>query len=60
MGLMSKQHIEALIHEAAARLQQTGKFSFESRRVQIDIPKDRQHGEISSNIALILAKNCPM
>jgi len=49
---MSKQKIEALIQSALQKLQP----SFSLPKITVEIPKDKQHGDFATNIALILAK----
>src|SRR6266571_271165 len=46
-----KQHIEDLIRTALLQLQ------LNSVPIQVDITRDKQHGDYASNIALVLAKS---
>ena len=51
-----KQHIESLVQIAVKQLQESGELPAIPAFIQIDITKDKQHGDFASNIALILAK----
>ncbi|MDR3478036.1 MAG: arginine--tRNA ligase [Gammaproteobacteria bacterium] len=51
-----KQHIEHLIQAALQTLQQQGDLVIDSPRIQIDNVKDKQHGDLACNIAMMLAK----
>ncbi len=51
-----KQHIEHLIHMALTQLLESGELLAIPAFVQIDPVKDKQHGDFSSNIAMVLAK----
>ena len=53
---MSKQHIEQLIQTALHQLRQSNKLTVDVPHVQIDVTKDKQHGDFATNIALVLAK----
>lgn len=51
-----KQHIENLIQTALKQLQETNGLSDALPPIQIDMTKDKQHGDFASNIAMVLAK----
>jgi arginyl-tRNA synthetase len=51
-----KQHIEQLIQAALETLQQQGDLVIGSPRIQIENVKDKQHGDLACNIAMMLAK----
>ena len=53
---MNKQHIEDLIKTALKQLHQDGQLSVDLPSIQIDATKDKQHGDLATNIALVLAK----
>lgn len=53
---MSKQPIEQLIQAALEQLQKIGELTVALPRIQIDLTKDKQHGDFATNIALVLAK----
>jgi len=54
---MAKQYIENLIQSALNQLQQNGMLTAELPAIQVDVTKDKQHGDFASNIALMLAKS---
>lgn len=51
-----KQHIEQLIKTALSQLQQESELGELPALIQIDMTKDKQHGDFASNIAMVLAK----
>lgn len=51
-----KQHIEQLILAALTQLKVDGELSVDFPSIQVDTVKDKQHGDLASNIAMILAK----
>jgi arginyl-tRNA synthetase len=51
-----KQHIESLVQIAVKQMQESGELPAIPAFIQIDLTKDKQHGDFASNIALILAK----
>lgn len=51
-----KQHIEHLINIALKHLQEIEELPGIPAYVQVDVTKDKTHGDFASNIALILAK----
>lgn len=52
-----KHQLINLIKKAIANLQQKGELPAEiTTNIQIDYPRDKQHGDFATNIALILAK----
>jgi arginyl-tRNA synthetase len=53
---MTKQHIEQLLHSALNKLNQDNQLTVAIPSFQIELTKDKQHGDFASNIALILAK----
>ena len=53
---MSKPYIEQLIQTALHQLRQNKKLTVDVPRVQIDVTKDKQHGDFATNIAFVLAK----
>ncbi len=56
---MNKQYIQELVEKAILHLQQSQVLPSDMlvpQSIQIDIPKDRQHGDYATNVALILAK----
>lgn len=53
---MSKKIIEDLIHSALTKLQENGRLPSVAPSIQVDMTKDKQHGDFASNIALIMAK----
>jgi len=52
-----KQHIEQLVQAAIAQLVKQGDLAIELPRVQVDTVKDKQHGDLATNIAMVLAKS---
>ena len=52
-----KQHIENLVHIALRRLQEAGELMAIPAYIQVGEAKDNNHGDFSTNIALILAKS---
>jgi len=57
---MSKQSIEQLVQSALDSLHQSGKLVVPYSVIQIDATKDKQHGDFSCNIAMVLAKAARM
>jgi arginyl-tRNA synthetase len=56
-----KQHLSELIHQALDSLVQSEKLPGDiSPRIQIDRSRDKEHGDMASNIALSLAKAAGM
>jgi len=56
-----KQHLSELIHQALDSLVQAGTLSGEiNAQIQIDRSRDKEHGDMASNIALALAKSAGM
>ncbi len=56
-----KQHLSELITEALNALVQAGQLSNDiAPRIQIDRTRDKEHGDLASNIALTLAKAADM
>src|ERR1700722_3462232 len=53
---MSKQQIESLIQSALRSLQSELNLPSEWPKIVIDAPKDKQHSDYATNIALVLAK----
>ncbi|WP_319782669.1 arginine--tRNA ligase [Oceanisphaera sp. IT1-181] len=52
-----KEHIQALLEQTVATLQQQGKLPADlAIRVQVDRTKDKSHGDLATNLALLLAK----
>lgn len=51
-----KQHIESLLQSALKQLQASGELLEASALIQVEMTKDKQHGDFASNIAMILAK----
>lgn len=51
-----KQLIEQLLEQALLQLQQSMPILAHLPIIQLDRPKDKQHGDFASNIALVLAK----
>lgn len=51
-----KQHIETLLQTALKQLQESGELPEFPTLVQVDMTKDKQHGDFASNIAMVLAK----
>ena len=56
-----KQHLSELITEALNALIEAGQLSSDiSPRIQIDRTRDKEHGDLASNVALTLAKAANM
>lgn len=53
---MIKQTIENLLQHTVQRLQSLGELPAIPAFIQVDVSKDKRHGDFSSNIAMILAK----
>ena len=53
---MIKQHLEQLILTALKHLQDSQIIEELPPLIQVDVTKDKQHGDYASNVALILAK----
>jgi arginyl-tRNA synthetase len=52
-----KEHIQALLEQTVSTLQQQGKLPAELEpRIQVDRTKDKAHGDLATNLALLLAK----
>lgn len=52
-----KEHIQALLEQTVATLQQLGQLPADlDFRVQVDRTKDKSHGDLATNLALLLAK----
>ncbi len=51
-----KFHIESLIQAALTQLHEAGELSMLPAIIQIENTKDRQHGDFSTNVAMLLAK----
>lgn len=52
-----KEHIQALLEQAVATLQQQGVLPADlAPRIQVDRTKDKAHGDLATNLALLLAK----
>jgi arginyl-tRNA synthetase len=51
-----KQYIEQLIQTALEQLHASGDLQVDCPRIQIDTVKDKKHGDLACNIALMLAK----
>lgn len=51
-----KKHIEQLIQAALEKLRQANELAVEAPNIQIDATKDKQHGDLATNVALMLAK----
>ena len=52
-----KEHIQALLEQTVSTLQQQGKLPADlDFRVQVDRTKDKSHGDLATNLALLLAK----
>lgn len=51
-----KQRIEKLLQAALKQLEKSGELSAIPAFIEIDVTKDKQHGDYASNIAMILAK----
>lgn len=52
-----KAHIQALLEQTVSTLQQQGKLPADlDVRVQVDRTKDKSHGDLATNLALLLAK----
>jgi arginyl-tRNA synthetase len=51
-----KQYIENLIYIAVKELQESGEFLAIPAFVQVESTKDKQHGDFTTNVAMILAK----
>ena len=52
-----KQHIESLIMNAVKQLQEAGELPAIPAFIQVDMTKDKQHGDFASNVAMALAKS---
>ena len=51
-----KQHIENLIQSALKKLQGEGEWRTADVLIEVNLTKDKKHGDYASNIALVLAK----
>lgn len=52
-----KEHIQTLLEQAVATLQQAGTLPADlAPRIQVDRTKDKTHGDLATNLALLLAK----
>ena len=52
-----KEHIQTLLEQAVATLQQAGTLPADlAPRIQVDRTKDKTHGDLATNLALMLAK----
>lgn len=52
-----KEHIQALLEQTLSILKQQGKLPAElAPRIQVDRTKDKAHGDLATNLALLLAK----
>ena len=51
-----KQKVEHLIHLALTKMQEAGELTAAPAFIQLDITKDKKHGDLASNVALVLAK----
>ncbi|WP_445395630.1 arginine--tRNA ligase [Zobellella sp. An-6] len=52
-----KEHIQALLEQTVSILKQQGKLPAELEpRIQVDRTKDKAHGDLATNLALLLAK----
>ncbi|GGB41435.1 arginine--tRNA ligase [Oceanisphaera marina] len=52
-----KEHIQALLEQTVSTLKQQGKLPAElAPRIQVDRTKDKAHGDLATNLALLLAK----
>lgn len=51
-----KSHIEQLLRAALLNLIEANKLTIDIPPIQIDVTKDKQHGDFATNIALIIAK----
>lgn len=52
-----KEHIQILLEQAVATLQQAGTLPADlAPRIQVDRTKDKTHGDLATNLALLLAK----
>lgn len=52
-----KEHIQALLEQTVSTLKQQGKLPAElAPRIQVDRTKDKTHGDLATNLALLLAK----
>lgn len=55
--LIMKEHIQALLEQTVSTLKQQGKLPAELEpRIQVDRTKDKAHGDLATNLALLLAK----
>lgn len=53
---MSKQQVEQLLQETLQHLKAEGVFPIDLPKAQIDMTKEKSHGDFASNVALLLAK----
>ena len=53
---MSKQQIESLVQAALQSLRATLSLPDDLPKIVIEAPKDKQHGDFATSIALVLAK----
>src|SRR3990167_7111993 len=51
-----KQNIENLLQKAVEKLQTQGELPAIPAFIQVEISKDKTHGDFASNIAMVLAK----
>ncbi|NLK52852.1 MAG: arginine--tRNA ligase [Syntrophomonadaceae bacterium] len=56
-----RKNLEARLCEAAAKAQQAGRLTFDSLPSFIlEVPREKQHGELATNLAMVLARPARM